>query len=52
MICLICMPAAQGLRPRALGMHIRQITRAHVTTIKCTLINTGGCIQKFGYQAT
>ena len=28
-------PRACG--PRALGIHIRQITRAHVTTIKCTL---------------
>jgi len=34
MICLICMPAAFW----ALGIHIRQITRAHVTTI-----NWGTC---------
>ena len=30
-ICLICMPKARGLR--AEGIHIRQITSAHVTTI-------------------
>ena len=35
MICLICKPATLGLRPRVLGIHIRQITRAHVKTIKC-----------------
>ena len=29
-------PRACG--PRALGIHIRQITRAHVTTIKCNLV--------------
>jgi len=28
------MPTALGLHPRALGIHIRKITRAHVTTIK------------------
>ena len=32
-ICLICMPATLGLRPRVLGMHIRQITNAHVTSV-------------------
>jgi len=37
-ICLICIPSA--LRPAALtgalGMHIRQIPRVHVTTITCS----------------
>ena len=31
-------PRACG--PRALGIHIRQITRAHVTTIKCMYVRT------------
>ena len=30
-------PRACG--PRALGIHIRQITRAHVTTIKCNWLS-------------
>ena len=29
-ICLICMPKAEGHRPK--GIHIRQIMSAHVTT--------------------
>ena len=29
------LPDMYALSPRALGIHIRQITRAHVTTIKC-----------------
>ena len=37
MIYLICMPSA--LSPRALGIHIRQIPRAHVTTITYNLDN-------------
>ena len=32
-ICLICMPKARGPQARrAEGIHIRQITRAHVTS--------------------
>ena len=30
------LPNMYALSPRALGIHIRQITCAHVTTIKCT----------------
>ena len=29
-----------ALSPRALGIHIRQITRAYVTTITCKLVCT------------
>ena len=37
-ICLICMPSALALAgPLALGIHIRQIPRDHVTTYTSTL---------------
>ena len=32
---------------RALGIHIGQITRAHVITIKCTADHSGSCPQTF-----
>ena len=35
-ICLICTPTPSGLRPSGLGLHIKQITRAHDTTITYT----------------
>ena len=35
-ICLICMPSALA-GPWVLGIHIRQIPRAHVTTYTSTL---------------
>ena len=31
------LPDMYALSPRALGIHIRQITRAYVTTITCML---------------
>ena len=39
-IYLICMPSALGAcGPRASGIHIRQIPRAHVTTITYTYVS-------------
>jgi len=35
---LKCIPAVLWLRPRALGIHFRQTTCAHVTTITYTLV--------------
>ena len=32
------LPDMYALGPWALGIHIRQITRAHVTTITCTIL--------------
>ena len=32
------LPDMYALSPRALGIHIRQIPRAHVTTITCCLV--------------
>ena len=31
-ICLICRPKPEGRKPEGVGVHIRQITRAHDTT--------------------
>ena len=49
MLCLICTPEARGpdmhtrsprAGPRASGVHIRQSTRACVTTTKCIMCST------------
>ena len=36
-MCSRDLPDMYALSPRALGIHIRQIPRAHVTTITCLL---------------
>ena len=43
-------PRACG--PRALGIHIRQITRAHVTTIKCMYVCMYACMYVCMYVCT
>jgi len=37
-MCTCDLPNMYALSPRALGIHIRQIPHAHVTTITCTCL--------------
>jgi len=46
-MCTRDLPDTYALSPRALGIHIRQIPHAHVTTITCIILYMHYCIRNY-----